>query len=92
MSRRIKIAFVGVGSMGQCAHLRNYLTIPDCEVVAVAELREKTGRRVAERHGIPRVYTDYEQMLRPYPDHQDPATPHQDGAATPGSGDPASLN
>ncbi len=60
----VKIGFVGVGGMGQCAHLRNYVTVPDCEVVAIAELREGLGRRVAERYGVPRVYRDHEEMLR----------------------------
>ncbi|MBI2951382.1 Gfo/Idh/MocA family oxidoreductase, partial [bacterium] len=61
--RNIRIGFVGVGSMGQCAHLRNYVTVPGCEVVAVAEMREKTGWRVAERYGIPKVYRTHEEML-----------------------------
>lgn len=52
VKRNVRIGFVGVGSMGQCAHLRNYVTVPGCEVVAVAEMREKTGWRVAERYGI----------------------------------------
>ena len=59
----VKIGFVGVGSMGQCAHLRNYVTVPGCEVVAIAELREELGRRVAARYGVPRVYRNHEAML-----------------------------
>jgi predicted dehydrogenase len=49
--------------MGQCAHLRNYATLPDCEVVAIAELRNKTAKRVAERYGIPKVYHEAMEML-----------------------------
>ncbi len=49
--------------MGQCAHLRNYVTLPDCQVVALAELRPELGRRVAERYGVPRVYRTAEEML-----------------------------
>jgi len=60
---KVRIGFVGVGGMGQCAHLRNYVTVPECEVVAIAELREGLGRRVAERYGVPRVYRDHEAML-----------------------------
>ena len=30
----VRIGFVGVGGMGQCAHLRNYVTVPDCEGLA----------------------------------------------------------
>ena len=43
----VRIGFVGVGSMGQCAHLKNYVTLEDCEVVALAEIREALGHRVA---------------------------------------------
>ena len=43
---KIRIGFVGAGSMGQMAHLRNYVVLPDCEVVAIAEVREKTAKLV----------------------------------------------
>ena len=39
---RTRIGFVGVGFMGQCAHLRNYAVLPECEVVAIAELSDGT--------------------------------------------------
>jgi predicted dehydrogenase len=49
--------------MGQCAHLKNYATVPDCEVVALAELREELGRKVAARYGIAKVYRHHEELL-----------------------------
>jgi predicted dehydrogenase len=60
---RARIGFVGVGGMGQMAHLRNYVTNPDCEVVALAEIRPDTARLVATRYGIPKVYGDHRAML-----------------------------
>ena len=60
---KLRIGFVGVGNMGQAAHLRNYATLEDCEVVAIAEIRQKTGRMVAERYGVARVYQDHREML-----------------------------
>lgn len=63
MTENVRIGFVGVGGMGQCAHLRNYVTVPECEVVALAELREELGAAVAARYGVPRVYTSAEAML-----------------------------
>ena len=62
----IKIGFVGVGSMGQCAHLRNYASASlstECEVVAIAEIRPNLAREVAARYGVPRVYENHEQLL-----------------------------
>ena len=63
MATKVKIGFVGVGGMGQCAHLRNYAVLPDCEVVAIAELREKTAQAVARKYNVPRVYRSHEEML-----------------------------
>jgi predicted dehydrogenase len=64
---KVRIGFVGVGGMGQCAHLRNYAALPDCEVVAIAEVRQALGRRVAERYGVPRVYSSHVEMLAAEP-------------------------
>lgn len=63
MAEKVRIGFVGVGAMGQCAHLRNYAVLPDCEVAAIAEIRENTGRAVAARYGVPKVYRSHEELL-----------------------------
>ncbi len=60
---KVKIGFVGVGNMGQCAHLKNYATLPDCEVVALAEIRPELAQKVAARYGVPRVYKTHDEML-----------------------------
>src|SRR4051812_8588820 len=60
---KIRIGFVGVGGMGQAAHLRNYMTESDCEVVAVAELRPKLREAVMRRYGIPKGYADHRELL-----------------------------
>lgn len=63
MSEKVRIGFVGVGGMGQMAHLRNYAIIPECEVVAIAELRPKLGDAVARKYNIPKVYRSAREML-----------------------------
>jgi predicted dehydrogenase len=60
---KLRIGFVGVGGMGQCAHLKNYAVLPDCEVVALAELRPGLAQRVAAKYGVPRVYADHRELL-----------------------------
>mgnify|MGYP000038287152 CR=1 FL=1 len=62
-NEKVRIGFCGVGAMGQCAHLKNYYTLPDCEVVALAELREKQGKAVAEHYRVPKVYKEAADML-----------------------------
>jgi predicted dehydrogenase len=61
--KKVRIGFVGVGGMGQCAHLKNYVTVPDCEVVALAEIKPELGAKVAARYGVSKVYTDHVAML-----------------------------
>lgn len=60
---KVRIGFVGVGNMGQCAHLVNYVDREDCQVVALAELRPGLAQAVAQRYGVPKVYPDWRQML-----------------------------
>jgi predicted dehydrogenase len=62
--KRIRIGFIGVGGMGQAAHLRNYASLAEeCEVVALAELRPEMGAKVAARYGIPKIYRNHEELL-----------------------------
>lgn len=61
--QKLRIGFVGVGGMGQSAHLKNYATLPDCEVVALAELHPTLAAKVAARYGVPRVYRRHDEML-----------------------------
>jgi len=62
-NERPRIGFVGVGNMGQAAHLRNYATLPECEVVAISELRPELGAAVARKWNVPNVYASAEEML-----------------------------
>jgi len=61
--KRVRIAFVGVGNMGQAAHLRHYVQVPECEVVALAEVKQDLARKVAARWGVKAVYASHAQML-----------------------------
>lgn len=61
--KKVRIGFVGVGFMGQRAHLQNYVNIPDCEVVAISELHPELGKLVAARYGVPKIYMRAEEML-----------------------------
>src|ERR1035437_1805747 len=61
--KKIRLGFIGTGNMGQMAHLRNYMTLPNCEVVALAELRPQLAAQVATRWGIPEVYHDADELL-----------------------------
>jgi len=59
----VRIGYVGCGFMAQKVHIPNLVSIPDCELVALAELRGELGRRVQARYTIPRLYADHQAML-----------------------------
>jgi predicted dehydrogenase len=60
---KIRLGFIGAGTMGQVAHLRNYATFKDCELAALAEIRPGLAAKVAARYGIPEVYASHEELL-----------------------------
>jgi predicted dehydrogenase len=61
---KVRVGFVGVGGMGQMAHLSNYAVLNnECQVVALAEPRPKLAKLISERYGIPQVYSSHEELL-----------------------------
>ncbi|HYF51870.1 MAG TPA: Gfo/Idh/MocA family oxidoreductase, partial [Planctomycetota bacterium] len=61
---RVRVGFIGVGGMGQMAHLSNYAALADkCQVVALAEARPGLGQLVATRYGVPHVFKDHKELL-----------------------------
>jgi len=64
VAAKVRIGFVGAGFMGQLAHIRSYALLrEECELVALAEPRQRTAQLVAERYGISHVYRDHRELL-----------------------------
>jgi len=57
----LKVAVIGVGSMGR-NHARVYGELPEAELVAVADADGQVADKVASQFGI-KAYTNYQQML-----------------------------
>ena len=55
---------VGVGYIGQIAHLANYAEMEGCEVAAIAEIRPGLRDAVAAHYGIPQAFASHEELLR----------------------------
>jgi predicted dehydrogenase len=49
--------------MAQRVHLPNFTSIPNCEVVALAEIRHDLGEKVRRRYAIPSLYPDHLALL-----------------------------
>ncbi|MBM4083378.1 MAG: Gfo/Idh/MocA family oxidoreductase [Planctomycetes bacterium] len=61
---KLRIGIIGAGGFAQTAHIANFERIPDVQIAALADTSEDVLRRVANRHQIPKVFTDYQQVLR----------------------------
>ena len=61
-TEKVRIGFIGVGQIGK-QHVEAYSKLPHAELVALADLNDAEGRRVADLYGIPHVYTDFRKLL-----------------------------
>ena len=62
MDGKIRIGVIGVGQIGQ-VHLDLYEAIPGVEVAAIADANREHAQGVSKRYDIPRVYTDFRELL-----------------------------
>ncbi|MCE2471852.1 MAG: Gfo/Idh/MocA family oxidoreductase [Anaerolineae bacterium] len=54
---------IGTGIVGGAWHCHVYHHLPQADLVAVCDLNEARAREIAERYGVPHVYTDYRELL-----------------------------
>lgn len=57
-----QVGIIGCGGRGR-AHAWGYAYSPEAEIVACADPKEENAQALAQRHGIPRIYSDYREML-----------------------------
>ncbi|MCX6135208.1 MAG: Gfo/Idh/MocA family oxidoreductase [Ignavibacteriales bacterium] len=62
--QKVRIAVVGMGTIGQTVHLPILAKIPEVEIVAVCDLEASKAEFVSRKYEIPRYYTDLEEMLK----------------------------
>jgi predicted dehydrogenase len=58
---KLRVGVAGVGYLGRF-HARIYASMPDVELVGVADVNEKAAKEIAELHGC-RAYTDARDLL-----------------------------
>lgn len=62
--QKVRIAVVGLGTIGQTVHLPILSKIPEAEIVAVCDVESSKAEFVAKKYEIPRYYSDLEEMLK----------------------------
>jgi predicted dehydrogenase len=63
LDRPVRLGYVGAGSLAQRVHLPNFASLPDCELVALAEVRHSLGEEVQRRYDSPKLYPDHRAMV-----------------------------
>jgi predicted dehydrogenase len=63
MQNRLRIGIVGAGAFSVGRMLPNLVKLPEAEVVAIANRSQESGELVAEKFGIPRVATDWREII-----------------------------
>jgi predicted dehydrogenase len=59
---KVKVGLVGLGMVCE-SHIRAYSANAAAEVIAVCDLDSGRAKAIADKYGIPRTYTSYDQML-----------------------------
>lgn len=60
----VKLGYVGCGFMAQKVHIPNFLSISECDLVAIAEVRAELGQKVQDRYRVPKLYKDHLELAK----------------------------
>jgi predicted dehydrogenase len=61
--KTVKLGLIGAGGIAQ-AHCRAISEVSGVEIIAASDLIKANAERTAERWGIPKTFTDYNEMLK----------------------------
>lgn len=64
MTEQLRIGMIGLGGIATRSHLPALATLPDVLIPAGAEIDAYQAERTQKRFGIPKIYTDYQEMLQ----------------------------
>ncbi|MDX2111854.1 MAG: Gfo/Idh/MocA family oxidoreductase [Verrucomicrobiota bacterium] len=65
MAKTLKIGLIGAGGIMRWAHLNpGWTSIPDIDIVAVADINRASAEKLATEFKIPQVFTDYKDLLK----------------------------
>ena len=64
MTEHIRIAVIGTSWWTDLMHLPTLKSHPQAQVVALCGRNQRKAESMARKHAIPKVFTDYEQMIK----------------------------
>lgn len=63
MDKKIKIGIIGTGTIA-IEHLNAYQKNPNVEIYALCDINEKQLKKMGEKYGVTRLFTDKDEMLK----------------------------
>ncbi|MDD7739821.1 MAG: Gfo/Idh/MocA family oxidoreductase [Fusicatenibacter sp.] len=63
MNKKIKVGIIGVGGISN-EHIQAYLKNPNVELYAFCDINENQLKKMSEKYGITRCFTDKDEMLK----------------------------
>lgn len=76
-TRKFKVGIIGTGSIARSVHVPGWKSLPDVEIVAVADSAVERAQAVAQEHGIARAVADYHDLLKLELDAVDVCAPNR---------------
>lgn len=75
---KLRVGIIGAGDIVRRFHLTpGWLAVPDCEIVAVCDIREEAARSLAADFQVPHVFTDFQDLVKLDLDCVDVCTPNR---------------
>ncbi len=62
--QKVKLGVIGLGWVAQVFHLPTLKKFSEVEISCICDKDKSRARAIAEKYGIKKYYTDYEEMLR----------------------------
>lgn len=62
--KKLGIGIIGSGGIAQGAHMPGYAALPDCEILAVADVSEAARNSAAEKFNVPHKFKDWRDLLK----------------------------
>ena len=63
MEKKLKVGIIGTGSIS-ALHIEGYRNNPNVELYAFCDINEAQLKKMADKYGITRTYTDCNEMLK----------------------------
>jgi len=60
---KVRVAFIGAGNLAMSMHYPSLASMPDVELVGIAELNEERLNTAADKYGVEARYSDHQKMI-----------------------------